>query len=100
MEDTKQLFYTIILAMALVASFLVLTGCDREQFKKDHPQAEAVLEEVAQGAEVVVEGAAESALSLPPGVLKPEFDYVQKKIVGPKVVAPAAAPAASVKSSD
>lgn len=64
-----------VLFIALYLSALSLVGCDKEQFQKDHPVESEVIEKMAEGAESLVEGVAETELHVPAGSLGPVFQH-------------------------
>jgi hypothetical protein len=65
--------FDIFLVIGVVLLGLMLVGCDKEKFQKDHPVEAEVLEDVVDVGEELVETVVESELHIPHDSLKPVF---------------------------
>lgn len=64
--------FVVLLGFVLVA---LVSGCDKEQFVKDHPEEARVLEEVIELGEEGAEALAEHELHIPDKSLAPVFEH-------------------------
>ncbi|MEO6077590.1 MAG: hypothetical protein ABIP54_02275 [Candidatus Andersenbacteria bacterium] len=70
--------FAFLIVMVLSASII---GCDREEWKKEHPEEEQVLEDVVHVIETVAEKEIEGMLGVPAVVVEPVVALLDKEIL-------------------